>query len=354
MGFVEGVGGKGLHLPKNLVGGGLLHPVLPAPLQKVGALLRHHVGLFLTHGPADQIGLAVAVAPQLPANLHHLLLVDDAAVGNLQNGAELFGEVGNVLRVMAAVNILGDRLHGAGAVEGDDGDNILEGGRLKLGNNPAHPSGFQLEHPAGLPGGEHLEHLWVVQRYLLDGEAWVLPPEHLFRVVNDGEVSQAQKVHLQKAQLLQGGHGVLGHHSFIIFRQGDIAFHRVMGDDHPGGMGAGVAGHPLHLLGQLHQLPDFGLHLHQIPQLLGAFNGLFQGDVQLHGDHLRRLVHLGIGNPQRTAHVPDGPAGRHGAKGDNLGHMVRPVLLHHVVDDLLAADAAEVDIKVRHTYPLRV
>ena len=158
----------------------------------------------------------------------------------------------------------------------------------------------------------------------------------------------------QEAQLLQSRRRVLGDNSVVIFGKGDVAFHCVVGDDHPGGVGGGVSGHPLHLAGQLHQLFDLGVGLHQFPQLPGPVDGLLQGDLQLLGDHLGHLIHQGVGDPQGPAHIPKSGPGGHSAKGDDLGHVVGAVLLHHVVDDLLAAVVAEVHVKVGHTHPLRI
>ena len=36
-----------------------------------------------------------------------------------------------------------------------------------------------------------------------------------------------------------------------------------------------------------------------------------------------------------------------------MGHMVRPVLFHHIGDHLVPALVAEVDVKIRHAHPLR-
>jgi len=65
-------------------------------------------------------------------------------------------------------------------------------------------------------------------------------------------------------------------------------------------------------------------------------------------------VHLGVGDVQGPAHVPDGPFGGHGAEGDDLGHMVGAVLAVDVVDDLPPAAVAEVHVDVGHGHPLGV
>jgi hypothetical protein len=52
--------------------------------------LRVHLGLdLLAHGAAQQVGVAERVAGQDLGDLHHLLLVDDDAVGLLQDRLQL-------------------------------------------------------------------------------------------------------------------------------------------------------------------------------------------------------------------------------------------------------------------------
>ena len=75
---------------------------------------------------------------------------------------------------------------------------------------------------------------------------------------------------------------------------------------------------------------------------------------QLPGHHFGDAVAGLVGQAGDPAHIPNHPTGGHSAEGDNLGHMVGAVPPGDVVDDLLAALLAEVDVKVRHGHPLRV
>ena len=119
-------------------------------------------------------------------------------------------------------------------------------------------------------------------------------------------------------------------------------------------MGGGVAGQPLQLPGKIQQLLYFGIGFIQGPQLPGLFQRLVQGDAQHIGHQLGDPVRVRIGHIQRPAHIPNGCLSRHGAKGDDLGHMVRPVFLHHIVDDLLPPLDAKIDVEIRHGHPLRI
>ena len=85
MGLIKGIAGKSRHIIKYGVSCRLLHTVRHSAGDKVGALPLHHIVLFLTHGTAHHIRLAVAIPGQCPKDLHDLLLVDDKAVGILQD-----------------------------------------------------------------------------------------------------------------------------------------------------------------------------------------------------------------------------------------------------------------------------
>ena len=97
MGFIEGVGGKGAHLVKQLICYLLTDAVgntadtldravlLFGSPDKVFALLLHDLVLLFGHGAAHQVRPSVGIASQLAADLHDLLLIDDTSVGDIQN-----------------------------------------------------------------------------------------------------------------------------------------------------------------------------------------------------------------------------------------------------------------------------
>ena len=49
------------------------------------ALVFHNIDLFLAHCSSDEIRSAVGISGKLPADLHNLLLIDHAAVGNIED-----------------------------------------------------------------------------------------------------------------------------------------------------------------------------------------------------------------------------------------------------------------------------
>ena len=93
MGLVEGVVGEVENLIVNglgnLLGDAVFDGAGDVPVRIAvdkGPAFRHDdVLLLLGNGPAHIVGLAQAEAAQPPEDFNDLLLVDDAAIGDLQN-----------------------------------------------------------------------------------------------------------------------------------------------------------------------------------------------------------------------------------------------------------------------------
>ena len=253
--FVEGIAGKGGHFVVNMLGHLPGHAPADAAVDdhvavfvhhavhEILPLLGHHVLFLLGHGPAHQVAAAQTVARQIPHDLHDLLLIDHAAVGDLQNGLEQGRFIVDGLRVVFARDVAGDGLHGAGPVEGDGGDDVLEAGGLHVLQEQAHPAGFQLEHAVRVPGGDHAVHAGIVGGNVLGLPVRPFLTHHVQRVPDDGQSTQTQKVHFQKAQPFQRAHGVLGGDDVVVGLQRHVLGDGLGGDEHACRVGAGVAGH---------------------------------------------------------------------------------------------------------------
>ena len=253
--FVEGIAGKGGHFVVDVLGN--LPGYAPADAavddhmavfirQAVDEILpffRHDVFFLLGHGAAHQVAAAQTVARQIPHDLHHLLLIDHAAVGHFQNGLEQGRFVVDGLRVVFARDVAGNGLHGAGPVEGDGGDDVLKAGRLHVLQEQAHPAGFQLKHAVRVPGGDHAVYAGIVGGDVLGLHVHPFLTHHVQRVPDDGQSAQPQKVHFQKAQPFQRAHGVLGGNHVVVGLQRHVLGDGLGGDEHARRMGAGVTGH---------------------------------------------------------------------------------------------------------------
>ncbi|GBD30881.1 hypothetical protein HRbin32_01993 [bacterium HR32] len=263
-------------------------------------------------------------------------------------------QVGDRFQAVLAADVGGDVGHGPGPEQGDHGHDVLDARRPQFLQVPAHARGLQLEHAGGLPPAQEGVGPLVVQGDLLQVDALAALALHdLQGGVQDGEVGEAQEVELHQADGGHAVHVVLGHdHVVLAPGEGDQVGEGVPGDDDAGRVGAGVAGHPLQLAGQLQQASHPRVLLRLLPQL----RVLLQRLVQSTGgrDALGDPVHLPVAHAQHPAHVPHGLAGLHGAEGDDLGHPVVPVLVHHVPDDLVPPGVHEVHVDVRQGVALQV
>ena len=117
-----------------------------------------HRGLLLAHGAAHNIRLAEREARQRGGDLHNLLLVEDNAVGILQNGLhQRMEHLGSALAVPASDEVLGHaRAQRARAVESDERNQILEARGRKVHNKLRDACGFQLEDAGGVAPAQHL------------------------------------------------------------------------------------------------------------------------------------------------------------------------------------------------------
>ena len=142
----------------------LATPCSTAPVDEALAL-RVHLGVdLLAHGAAQQVGFAERIAGQHLRDLHHLLLVDDDAVGLLQDRLEHRMEVLRLLVAVLAGAVGRDVRHRARAIERHQRDDVLEAVGPHVDQRLAHARTFHLEHADHLAARQHLVGLGVVER----------------------------------------------------------------------------------------------------------------------------------------------------------------------------------------------
>ncbi len=83
--FVEAVARELGHELEDELGAAAVDALADGALDEAVPLLRHLLLDLLAHGAAEQIGFAERVAGQDLRDLHHLLLVDDHAIGLFQD-----------------------------------------------------------------------------------------------------------------------------------------------------------------------------------------------------------------------------------------------------------------------------
>ena len=170
VGLVEGVVGKvidlvvdGLgHVLRDAVGGAALDVPGRIAVEERAPLLLDILDLLLAHGPSHHIRLTKRIARQLLEDLDDLLLVDDAAVGDVQNGLERRMLIGDQPGIVLAGYEPGYGFHGAGTVQRDNGGDVLNILRLQPQAHTGHAGGLHLEYTGGLALLQHLEHSRIV------------------------------------------------------------------------------------------------------------------------------------------------------------------------------------------------
>ena len=262
--------------------------------------------------------------------------------------------VAYALGVLAVLDEARYGLHGPRAVEGYDGGDVLYALRAQAGADARHAGALELEDALRPARGEHGEGLRVVVGEAVHVEARRVPAHELRRVLEHGEVAQAEEVHLQEAQLLERGHGVLRDDALVVLREGHVLVDGPLGYDDAGRVHARVAGHALELPRGVYELADARVALVHLAQGLGQLERLGKGHANREGHLLGDGVALGVAHVQRAARVAHGLARGHGAEGDYLRDVVAAVLAVHVLYDLAAAAHAEVYVYIRHAHALGV
>ncbi len=350
--FVEAVAGELVDQVEDELGLGPGHAVGLGTLDEAGAL-RVHLGLdLLAHGAPEQIGLAQRVAGEHLRDLHHLLLVDDDAVGGLQYGFEHGVQVIGLLPAPFAGGEAGDIVHRARPVEGAERDDVLEDGRLYQRERAAHAFGFELEHADRVAPRHQRIDPGIVPGQRVEVDLGATRLKQLLRAGEDGERFQAQEVELHEARFLGPFEIELGDREVRarIAVKGHELGERPVADDDAGGVGGGVAGAVFQLQADLDEACDLGVGIH----LGGEFGNAVQRALQVPrvggagGDQVRQPVHLPIGQLHHAADILDNRAGLQCSEGDDLRDLLAAILRLHVADHLFAAGFAEVDVEIGH------
>ena len=368
VGFVEAVARKLLHQIEDLYRQFAVDAVLDRPFLKPGSLLGHLGRVFLAHGPAQHVRPTQGVTRQHLGYLHHLLLIEDDAVGGFKDRFEtlvlpLLVRVGDRLLAVLSLDevVHHARLERARTEQGHQGDHVFETVRLQPFDEILHAAGFELEYRRGLEPLQQIERLLVVdgdggdvdRRLALFGKARVY---HAERPVDDGQGTQPQEVELHQPGIF---HIVLVELGDRVIAGVVAVKRRKVGDlggryYHATCVFAGVAHHAFQPARHVDEVFDLLVLLIKLGQLGLGLECLGQGHARIRRDQLGDAIDETIGVAQHPAHVPYHRLGRHAAEGDDLGHRIPAIHVGDVLDHLVPSVHAEVDVEVGHGYPLRV
>ncbi len=365
VGFVETVAGKLLHQVEDLHRQLAVDAVLLRPLGKHRPLLGHLLRLLLAHGAAQQVGAAERVAGQHLGDLHHLLLVEDDAVGGLEDRLERFVlvlgvRVGDLLPPVLAVDevVHHARLQGPRAEQRHQRDDVFKTVGLQAGNEVLHAARFELEHRGGFRRLEVIEALFVFQRNELDLRAvFRVLTAHPHRVtdvvqcpVDDRQGAQAKEVELDQTDRLNIVFIELGDDTaaaFFAVQRGEVG-QIARCDDHAPGMLAGIAGNAFEFQRHIDESGHLLIVVIALLEIRLLLQRLGQGHADLERDQLGDGIDEAVGVPQHPAHIAHHRLGRHGAVGNDLRNLVAAVGLGHIIDHPVTPLHAEIDIEVGH------
>ncbi len=263
--------------------------------------------------------------------------------------------VADLGRIALGRDVTRDLLHRPRPVERDAGDDILERFRSQLFHEAGHAGALQLEDRFRPPLADHLVDSRIVHRdAVVVDRGTVVLMGHDRRVAQHCQRPKSQEIELEQPDQLDVVLGKLNHDSIFVSRQRRQVGQRLVGDDHAGGMGRGMARHAFE--------PPDQVEDHAGRLVLGVFlaevgigvHGLGQGHPRRGRDHLGQPVGFRIRHVQGAGDIPDAGPGSQRAERDHLGDMVVSVFLSDIIDHFLAALIAEVDVKVRHADPVGI
>ena len=355
MRLVEAVLGELLHQVENSAGRVGIDPALSGSLQEYCALLGHFFRLLLAHRASQHVGTTERVARQHLRNLHDLFLVQNDAVGILQNGRQVWMRKSDLL---AAVLTIDEVVHHAGAKrpgaeQRHQGDDVLEVAGAQPLHEVFHAARFQLEHCRGLSLLEQGIDLRVVEWQSCDVDDGLVGKglgDHLEGPVDDRQSSQSEKVEFNEPDgldiiLVELGNEIAATLFAVQWREvGQFAW----SNHHAPGVLADIAYEALEALGHLHDFLRLFVDSQKLDQRWLVLTGFFEGHSHFEWDQLRQLVGQRVGLALHPRHIAHDGLGSHGAKGDDLGNRVMPVALGDVLDHTIASIHAEVDVKIRH------
>ena len=147
--FVEGVAGEGHDILKNLFGNiepdpagdGSSHRIsffVLTAMEKQVLVFGQFCRLLLRHGAADVVRLPHGKSGQVADYLHDLFLIDDAAVGHVEDRFEQRVVIPDLFRIVLGRDIAGDLLHRSRPVQRNAGNDILKRFGLEFLHETGH------------------------------------------------------------------------------------------------------------------------------------------------------------------------------------------------------------------------
>ena len=330
--------------------------------------LGHRLAVLLADRLAQVVGLRAAEPGDVLGDLHRLLLVEDHALGGLEDRAQPVVGIGDQLGVMLAAGVRRDLVHRARPVQRVERHQVVELVRLDLLERLAHALGLELEHADRVAPGHHLVGGRVLERQRrhvgpLTGGAL----DDVERILDHVEVAEAEEVHLEQSDLLDRLHRELRHgpeHPLAVLVRagvGDLERHdvgqRAIRDHDRGGVDRGVPHDSLEPLGHLDDLLGGRVPVDLGAQAAARPEAVLEARRTAHdrvGDQLGQAIAGAVVEAEHARRVARRRAREHLAERDDLRHRLLAVLVGHVPDHALTAADREVDVDIGHRHALGI
>ena len=346
MGLVEGVIRETAEVIEQLLRRLRRHTVRRGARDKAAAFRLQHRRFFLCHSAAHDVRVPQRIACQNPEYAHDLLLIDRNAEGLCQHRFQQRRRIRDTRRILPVCNIGGDGLHRTGAVERNRRLNVPDATGAQRGQHLLHTAGLQLEHAGGRAAPQQVVNGGVVQRKTFHRKVRIRLADLYLGIVQDSQVAQGKKVEFQNAQPRHGIHVKLRDHRSAGHCQRHILRHRALRDDHARRVNGYIARHPFQRNSGIHQPPDLFGTVVQCLEIRQA-QRLRERNAQLMRHGAGNRIHVTVCHPHGASDIADRRAGSQCTERDDLRDALPPVAACDIVDDLVAAPLAEVDVKVR-------
>ena len=155
------------------------------------AFIFHFLRLLFGHGTADDVRSSVRKSRDITADVHDLLLIQDASGGFVQYLFELGCAVADLFGVCTVFKEFRDRIHRTGTVDGDGEDNILQTEGAHGGEHFSHTARFELENAVGSARGDQFIGLFIIKGYAAEIEIRFTETDLLFRIGHDREIAES-------------------------------------------------------------------------------------------------------------------------------------------------------------------
>ncbi len=273
MRFVEPVTGKLLHQVEDFLDRLLREFFLDGTLHKAVALLSHLFGIFLAHRTTQQVGFAKGVAGKHVRDLHHLFLVNNDAQRFLEQGLKLRQLILDLSAPPFALDEVVDHsaLDRPRSIERVQRREVRHRFRLITPQHVAHPVRFELEYAGGQRAMKNLLiRPFVIERNRVHVQFNpTIDANQPQRFMNHRQRRQAEEVHLQQADLVDGLHVVRGDNFVVLIAaQRHQVGQRLRSNHHTGGVHARATRQAFQLAGNVDQLADLRVVLIDLLQRL--------------------------------------------------------------------------------------